>query len=86
LFEFQDLLEQALGFWETALIEKGHRNNYPETINLIDLPAQGMTGKWRERYTQRINRAKVEMSRYQAIKNTLQKAMKLARRNDYSLA
>ena len=37
-FEFQDLLEQALVFWETALIEKGHRNNYPEKIDLIELP------------------------------------------------
>ncbi|MEJ7676157.1 MAG: hypothetical protein WKF59_26515 [Chitinophagaceae bacterium] len=33
-FEFQDSLEKALVFWETALINKGHRNNYPKKLNL----------------------------------------------------
>lgn len=86
LFEFQDLMEQALVFWETALIEKGHRNNYPEKIDLIDLPDPGKIGKWSELYGQRINRAKEEMSRYQLIKNRIQKSMKVTRRNEYSLA
>ena len=84
--EFQDLLEQSLLFWETALIEKGHRNNYPESIHLIDLPDPGKTGKWSEVYSQRIKRAKEETLRYELIKNRIQNAVKKARRNEYSLA
>ena len=84
--EFQDLMEQALVFWETALIEKGHRNNYPEKIELIDLPNPASAGKWSEVYGKRINRAKEERSRYELIKNRIQHAMKVARRNEYSLA
>ena len=83
--EFQDLMEQALVFWETALIEKGHRNNYPEKIELIDLPDPANAGKWNEAYGQRINRAKEETSRYELIKKRIQHAMKVARRNEYSL-
>ena len=83
--EFQDLMEQALVFWETALIEKGHRNNYPEKIDLIALPDPGNIGKWSEVYGQRINRAREETSRYGLIKNRIQNAMKVARRNEYSL-
>jgi len=84
--EFQDLMEQALVFWETALIEKGHRNNFPEKIELIDLPDPSSGGKWSEVYGKRINRAKEETSRYELIKNRIQHAMKVARRNEYSLA
>ncbi len=84
--EFQDLMEQSLLFWETALIEKGHRNNYPEKIELIDLPDPANAGKWSQVYGKRINRAKEETSRYELIKNRIQHAMKVARRNEYSLA
>ncbi len=84
-FEFQNLLEQALVFWETALLEKGHRNNYPEKIELIDLPDPGKIGKWSELYVQRINKAKDEMLRYRLIKDKIQKALKIVRRNEYSL-
>jgi hexosaminidase len=84
--EFQDLLEQALVFWETAVLEKGHRNNYPEKIELINLPDPGSGGKWSEVYAQRINRAKEERSRYELIKTRIQHAMKVSRRNEFSLA
>ena len=84
--EFQDLMEQALAFWETALIEKGHRNNYPETIELIALPDPSNPGKWSEVNRQRISRAKEEMSRYEVIKNRIRNAVKVAKRNEFSLA
>ena len=83
--EFQDLMEQALAFWETALIEKGHRNNYPEKIDLIDLPDPANPGKWSEVYRQRINRAKEETARYEVIRKRIQNAVKVTRRNEYSL-
>ena len=82
----QALLEQALPFWETALIEKGHRNNYPEKIELIDLPDPSKPGKWSDVNRQRIIRAKEEISRYAVIKNRIQNALKVTRRNEFSLA
>jgi len=85
LSEFQDLLEQALPFWETALIEKGHRNNYPEKIDLIDLPGKSNSGKWSDVYRQRIIRAKEETTRYEVIKTRIRNAMNVTRRNEYSL-
>lgn len=84
-FEFQDSLEKALVFWETALIDKGHRNNYPRTIDLIELPAQKNSG-WNEKYKEKVTRAKEEVLRYQEIKSRLAKATALTRRNAYSLA
>ena len=85
-FEFQDLLEQALDFWETALLDKGHRNNYPEHIDLIELPDHTKKGIWTEKYTEKIRRAQEEINRYRLIKEKIGKANQLARRNQYALA
>lgn len=84
-FEFQDLLEKALNFWETALIEKGQRNNYPVDIDLISLPDSNQSGEWKEKYKNKIKNAEEEISRYLLIKNKIDKAMQLAHRNQYSL-
>jgi hypothetical protein len=43
-------LEKALVFWETALINKGDRNNYHKDIDLIALPNQSSAGKWSTDY------------------------------------
>jgi hypothetical protein len=85
-FEFQDSLEQALVFWETALIEKGARNNYPNSIELIDLPDSSKIGKWSEKYGEKIRKAKEEVKRYQTIKSRLEKAKQVSRRNEFSLS
>jgi hexosaminidase len=84
-FEFQDSLEKALEFWETALITKGHRNNYPNKIELIELPEQNTSRTWSEKYKAKINQAKNEIVRYQEVKNRLAKATQMARQNEYSL-
>ncbi|HEX8279000.1 MAG TPA: glycoside hydrolase family 20 zincin-like fold domain-containing protein [Segetibacter sp.] len=84
-FEFQDSLEMALVFWETALIDKGHRNNYPRKIDLIELPDQKTNKVWSEKYKAKIQQANEEVSRYEEIKNRIQKATKQARQNEYSL-
>ena len=44
--EFEDLLETALPFWETALLEKGEGNNYHPSFELIDLPDENKPGVW----------------------------------------
>jgi hypothetical protein len=85
-FEFQDKLEKALVFWETALIEKGDRNNYPKDIDLIQLPDEQGSGSWSEKYKDRIEQAKEEIARYQIIKDRIEKSVQLTRRNEYSLA
>lgn len=84
-FEFQDLLEKALGFWEIALIKKGHRNNYPATIDLIELPNPDKPKVWSEIYKKKIKESEEEILRYRVIKNRIDKAMQLTRRNMYSL-
>ncbi len=85
-FEFENSLEKALGFWETALIEKGHRTNYPQHIDLIGLPDPAKPGLWASKYHERISRAKEEVANYDRIKQRIERAEKLARRNSYSLA
>ncbi len=84
-FEFQDLLEKALDFWETALIEKGQRNNYPENIDLIGLPSTDKPQAWSEKYENKIKGAQEEIVRYQLIKDRIAKARQAAHRNWYSL-
>ena len=83
-YEFQDSLEKALVFWETALIEKGYRENYPQKTELIDLPQEN-NNTWSEKYKPRIEQAKQEVIRYQEIKNRIAKATQLARQNELSL-
>ncbi|WP_018614170.1 glycoside hydrolase family 20 zincin-like fold domain-containing protein [Segetibacter koreensis] len=85
-FEFQDSLEKALVFWESALIDKGDRSNYPRKIHLIELPDQKNNNAWSEKYKTKIQKAKEEVLRYQEIKNKLAKATQLARHNEYTLA
>ena len=85
-FEFQDSLEKALVFWETALINKGHRNNYPKKIELMDLPEQKNNKAWSEKYKSKLQQAKEEVVRYQEIKNRIAKATQLARQNEFSLS
>lgn len=85
-FEFQDPLEKALVFWESALIDKGDRSNYPRKIDLIELPEQGKNKAWTGTYKAKIEQEKKEVARYQEIKNRIAKAKQLTRRNEYTLA
>jgi hypothetical protein len=84
-FEFQDGLEDALSFWETALIDKGHRNNYPQAIDLIALPDPAKPGAWRKQYGGRLAQARAEMVRYDSVASRITKARNLVRRNEYAL-
>jgi hypothetical protein len=51
-YEFQNTLEKAAGFWEAALLEKGHRYNYPDSIRLIKLPQATKPGAWNTKYAE----------------------------------
>jgi len=45
--EFQDSLETALPFWETALLTEGDRENYHKDFKLIQLPDPARPGACR---------------------------------------
>lgn len=81
---FQDELENAMFFWETALLNTGTRNNAPRSMDLIALP-EGNKGGWSEKYVVKLNDAKVAITRHQQIKTAITKASAAARRNTFSL-
>ncbi len=84
-FDFQDQLEQALSFWQTALLDKGYRENYPSTIDLAELPDPQKSNAWSINYKSKIDQANAELSRYTQVKERVNKSLQLARRNEYSL-
>jgi len=84
-FEFEDLLEKALPFWETALLEKGDRNNYHKDFQLIQLPDKNKPGVWSEKYKSKIEGANSAIKQYELIKDRIEKAKQLTRRNEYHL-
>ncbi len=85
-FDFRDQLEKALEFWETALISKGERDTYPRSIDLTALPDATQPGKWNVDFKVKLDRAREEIKRYQLIRDQLNRAIQLARRNTYTLS
>jgi len=84
-YEVQDDLEHAMDFWEAALLEKGHRYNYPDSIHLISIPEGIHSGGWNRRYAARIAKAQKEVMRYEKIRGRIARAKLLATRNEYNL-
>jgi hexosaminidase len=84
-FNFQDLLEQSLEFWNTVLVDKGDRNNYPRKIDLIELPDPGKKGEWSKKYKEKLAQAQKELVRYGTIKGQLEQALKVSERGRFSL-
>lgn len=84
-FNFQDSLEKSFSFWETALLNKGHRNNYPKNIDLISLPDPKKPGAWSRKYSTKIAGAKKEILRYTLVRKKIDEALPVAIRNQYSL-
>ncbi len=85
-FDFRDQLEKVLEFWETALISKGERDTYPRSIDLVALPDAAQPGKWSVDFKVKLDRAPEEIKRYQLIRDQLNRAIQLARRNTYTLS
>jgi hexosaminidase len=84
-YAFQDSLEQSLTFWETALIKKGSRENYPLEINVLDLPDANESGKWSRNNQKKLDEARREIARYHEVKQKIDASMQAAKRNKYSL-
>ena len=84
---FLDELEQAIFFFDGALVASGRRNPAWGTtaFTLIDLPDAERPGKWSEKYKEKVAQAKIEAERYVKIKDGIQEAMANALRNRYAL-
>ncbi|MEQ6120831.1 family 20 glycosylhydrolase [Reichenbachiella sp. MALMAid0571] len=85
-YEFQDLLEQACDFWDNALLETGTRwgNEYHD-VSYISLPSKESDGEWSKKYEERLIQAKIELERYQDIKNRIQSLNEISTKNHYHL-
>jgi hexosaminidase len=66
--------------------DRGDRGIYPKSIDLIELPDPGKPGEWSDKYKDKIALARTEASRYETVKDRIDRASKIARRNYYSLA
>ena len=84
-YAFQDSLEKSMTFWETALINKGTRENYPLQIDVLDLPDANATGEWTKKNEKKLSEARKEITRYNVIKQKIAASIKAAKRNRYSL-
>ncbi|MCW3118407.1 MAG: glycoside hydrolase [Chitinophagaceae bacterium] len=84
--DFQDLLEDALPFWETAFLREGDRNNYHKDFKLIETPDPQTPGNWNSKYKAKLELAAKAVKEYEVINNKIKNAMQLARRNDYALS
>ena len=83
--EFEDLLEDALPFWENALLKEGDRSNYHKDVKLIDVPDKNSPGAWSVKNKKRLEDAAKAVKQYAVIKEKMNKAAQLARRNNYSV-
>jgi hexosaminidase len=84
-FEFQDLLEDVLPFWETALIARGDRSNYHKDFILIDLPDPSRPGSWSLIQKEKLEGARKSLAEYLQIKERLKKTNLVCRRNAFTV-
>jgi len=82
---FQDVLEDALPFWETALLSEGDRYSYQKNFKLIDFPDQDKQGAWSAKNKIKLEQAAKAVKQYELVKSGISKGMQSARRNNYSL-
>jgi hypothetical protein len=84
----EDQLIGALGFWDSALLARGRRQDMyspnPERY-LIKLPNPDKPGEWAQRYAARVTRAKAELERHATTAPAFRNAIRSARRGRYRL-
>ncbi|HEY5917742.1 MAG TPA: family 20 glycosylhydrolase [Chryseolinea sp.] len=86
-FNFQDLLEEGTTpFWATAFLQKGDREVYHKTFDLITLPDTKNKGAWSKKYSEKLSKAKEVRLKQTEIVRQLEMANELARRNQYALS
>jgi hypothetical protein len=86
-FNFQDILEKVTTpFWATAFLQKGDRENYHKTFELITLPDPKNKGAWSKKYQEKLSKAKDVRTKQTEIARQLATAHEVTRRNDYTLS
>lgn len=85
--QFLDELEQAIFFFDGALVSSGRRNPAWGTTNftLITLPDKQHPGAWSRQYQEKLAQARQEAVRYEKIKKGIEQALNEALRNRYTL-
>lgn len=85
-YEFQDSLELAFNFWDTAFVKNGRRITVPEKIDLIELPGSELApDAWRTLHKDRVDLARREIERYERTSAVIENNIRSARRNRYAL-
>jgi hypothetical protein len=85
--EFQDLLEDALSFWDVSLLKKGKRKgylSYPDEKELIGLPNPNTPGVWSKQYEAKHELAVKALKQYNEINKRINRTISLSRRNTYA--
>ena len=84
---FISQLEDALSFYDGALVVEGRRNPAwgTTTFKLMGLPNANNPGEWSKVYSDKIVQAKLEEQNYLEIKNYINVALAQALRNRYTL-
>ena len=89
-FAFIDDLEEPVSFWKNALL-KGNKRNYlkkmedPLDNGVIDFPDKNDKGKWSEKYSERIEQAKLLLESCDSIEVNIKSMKSKAIRNNYTL-
>lgn len=85
--KFLDELEKAASFFDGALVSSGKRNPAygVAEFTLIDLPDPSKPGAWSSIWKDKVNQARLEISRYDNISKGIAKALNQALRNRYTL-
>ena len=84
-FEFRDQLEEAVTFWETALLSEGDRENIYPDFKYVEMPDSAGSGEWSKKYASKLEMAGKEVQVYADIKSKIEKSLSLTRRNRYAL-
>lgn len=85
--QFLDELEEALFFFDGALVTEGRRNPAWQVrdFKLIELPNKNNLGEWSNTYKEKIDKAHQEEKRYEKIVEGINIAKQHALRNRYTL-
>ena len=84
---FIEDLEESAKFFDTALVVEGRRNPAWQVVDykLIDLPDRNHPGEWSAKYQAKLDSAHCEIKMYAQNGEKIDKAMKNALRNRYTL-
>lgn len=88
LTSFIDDLEEAVLFYDGALVTSGRRNPAWQTrdFTLIELPSADNSREWSEKYKDKISKAKQAIKEYDSIQSKINRAKSEALRNRYTIA